>query len=389
MKPKVMILEGCDFRDFPVGGQLTHAKHWIQVFGDRLALVGVSTDDTPVGVWCKKEFGGVSLDFFSIGKLDPAVAKPLLPRRLSALLRLRRHKKGILSLGVGSAFVLAPEVMLAVSDWGLRICYKFSGVENPLSMPRYRVGRLLAASFEKRLFAALSRHAGLIIAAADHQAIGEMVSRSKGVLSGSQVVQFPTRVDTSVFRVVRDSRRERGPLFVSCGRLNRVKGWDLVLEAFCLVKDRLPDARLCFVGDGEDRAELTGRVARAGLVESVTITGFLPAATVAGILNGADVFLLGSHREGWPIALLEALACGLPVVSTRVSGAGALIVERSNGYVVETREVREYAEKMIDALGCANPNPASLEIARRYALDGLEGCMEAIWEPLRPDAAGP
>lgn len=383
MKPKVMIIEGCDFQSFPVGGQLTHSKHWVQAFGERLALVGVSTDDTPVGVWTKREFDGVLLDFFSIGRSDPALAKPLLPRRLTVLLRLWRHKKGILSLGVGSAFIMAPEVLFAIAGWGLRICYKFSGVQNPLSMPRYRVGLLLAAPFEKRLFATLARHAELIIAASDRQAIAEVASRSRGVLNADSIVQFPTRVDTAIFRASGGAGGESPLRFVSCGRLNLVKGWDLVLDAFRLVKDRVPDAQLCFVGDGEDRHQLTARIAAAGLQDSVTITGFLPAPAVAELLNRSRVFLMGSHREGWPNALLEALACGLPAVSTRVSGTDDLIEEGRNGYLIGTRDPGEYAARMIDALRLEYPNPVSLAISERYALNLMAGYMEALWEPLR------
>jgi glycosyltransferase involved in cell wall biosynthesis len=383
VKPKVMIIEGCDFRSFPVGGQLTHAVHLIQIFGDRLALVGVSTDDTPVGAWTKKQFNGVTLDFFSIGRCDPALAKPLLPRRLTVLLRLKHYRKEILSLGVGSAFVEAPEVMLAVANWGLRICYKFSGVENPLAMPRYPAGRLLAARFEKMLFAALAARAELILAASDRGGIDRMVARSRGVLTSRQIVQYPTRVDTAVFEVRREAAFGCQPVFVSCGRLNRVKGWDLILDAFALVREQLPSGRLCFVGDGEDREELLARVAGAGLQDSVSVTGFLPAPEVAGLLNEGSVFLMGSHREGWPIAMLEALACGLPVVSTRVSGAGDLIEPGRNGYLVDSRDPVDYACRMIAALQLETPNPVSLEIARRYALDRLAGYLEATWEPLR------
>jgi len=382
MKPRVMIIEGCDFQGFPVGGQLTHAIHWIQVFGERLALVGVSTDDTPVGVWTKKEFHGVVLDYFSIGKSDTSCSKPLLPRRLTVLLRLKRHKKEILSLGIGSAFVMAPEAMLAVSNWGLRVCYKFSGVENPLTMPRYPAGRLLATRFENLLFASLAAHAELILAASDQEGIDTMVSRSKGVLSARRIVQFPTRVDTSVFQARRDAAPGGPPLFVSCGRLNHVKGWDLVLDAFIAVKKRLPDAELCFVGDGEDRPALEARIADAGLQGAVTITGFLAAPAVAVVLNRSRVFLMGSHKEGWPIALLEALACGLPVVSTRVSGTGDLVEQARNGYLLDSRDPGAYADRMVAALELDNPNQVSLEIARCYALDRLAGYLEALWEPL-------
>lgn len=381
MKASLMIIEGCDFSSFPVGGQLSHAKQLVQIFGDRLALVGISVDDTPVGVWIKKSFDGVLLDYFSIGKANSLIKKPMIPGRLSVLLLLKLYKKQILSIGIKSAFIESPEVMIAVSNWGLRFCYKFSGVENPLTMARYPVGRLFATRFEKMLFSALANHAELILAAADRNAIKKMASRSKGILDEAKIVHYPTRVDTKIFNASRKTLSGFQPVFLSCGRLNRVKGWDLILDAFRLVKDKLPSSRLYFVGDGEDRNIVEIQIAKASLQHAVTITGFTDPVTVAGLMNSCNVFLLGSHREGWPTVLLEALACGLPVVSTRVSGVGDLTEEGRNGYIVETRNAVEYAAKMVDALKLQNPNPVSMEIAQRYALDKLGSDLEAMWDP--------
>ena len=383
MKPKVMIIEACDFNGFPMGGQLSHALHLVQVFGDRLALVGVSTDDTPVGAWTKKKVAGIVFDYFSVGRVDSSVKKPLIPRRLDAFLRLKYYKRQILSLGVDCAYVLAPEVMIAISRWGLRICYSFSGVENPLAMPRYRFGKLLAAPFEKLLFSSLANHTELIIAAADKNAIEKMLSRSQGLLNSSKIIQFHTSVDTTIFNIDRGTRDDVQPVFISCGRLNHVKGWDLILQAFIKVKNKLPLAHLYFLGDGEDRNILEAQIAEAGLQSAVIVKGFVDQVTVASLLNASKVFVLGSHREGWPTAILEAMACGLPVVSTRVSSVGDLIEEGSNGYVVATRNPEEFAAKMLAALELENPNYVSFAIAQRYALDKLGSELKALWKPFR------
>lgn len=382
MKPKVMLIEACDFEAFPVGGQLSHAKHCIHALGERLALVGVSTDSTPTGVWTRKTLGGGSLYFFSIGRVDPGVKKPWLPRRLSAFLRLKYYREQILSLDVHAAFIQAPEVLLAVAGWGLRLCYSCPGVENPLTMSRYRFARLLATPFDRAFLGALAAHAELVLAAADREAIAALGARSRGALSGASIVHYPTRVDTSVFRATGEGRGS-DPVFIACGRLNRVKGWDLILDAFQLVKGRLPSAVLYFVGDGEDRAELERRVAGAGLGDCVVITGFADQATVSSLLNRSRVFVLGSHREGWPTALIEALACGLPVVSTAVSGAGDLVIDGSNGFVVRSRDPELFAVSMIQALALPAPNPVSLAIARQYSLDNLRRDLETAWEPFR------
>ncbi|MGO8972545.1 MAG: glycosyltransferase [Steroidobacteraceae bacterium] len=383
VKPKVMLIEACDFRGFPVGGQLTTAQQFVTVFGESLALVGVSIDDTPVGRWTRKAFNGVELDFFSFGRVDPDNKKPLIPRRLDAYWRLRFYKGEILSLGVGAAYVVAPEVMLAIQHWGLRIAYKFSGVENPLTMPRYAIGKWIAEPFERRLFSALAQHSELITAAADQEAIQALKARSGGILADKTVISTPTLVDTGVFRVNRAAISGAAPLLVSCGRLNLVKGWNLILESFVLVKKEIPAARLCFVGDGEDRAKLEAAIAAADLTDSVSITGFLPPAEVARMLNSADLFLLGSHREGWPTALVEAEACGLPAVATHVSGVSSLIEEGTNGYIVRSRDPAEFARAIVAALKLDVPNPKSLEIGAQHSLRRWRRNFGELWEPLR------
>ena len=396
-----MVIEAGDFDAFPVGGQLTTVRQLITVFGDRLALVGISTQPEPIGRWFKKAIGGVEYDFFSIGYVDPSIRKPRIPRRIDTLLRLKFHRKGILSLGLNAAFVIAPEVMLAIKGWGLRIAFLFPGVENPLNKPRYAIGRWLAKPYERRLFSALASHSELIMAAADQKAIQSMKNRSRGVLDHRTIIPSPTLVDTQIFNVhrapaamfgpapgselvpgLRPAPRS-GPMLVSCGRLNLVKGWDLMLDAFLQVRREAPAATLHFIGDGEDRAKLEKRINDADVAGSVFITGFLEPRSVARLLNSAHVFLLGSHWEGWPTALVEALACGLPAVATDVSGVSSLIEPGCNGYIVKDRDVEDFARKIIAALKLECPNPTSLKIGGRHSLAGWKTKLCELWEPFR------
>jgi glycosyltransferase involved in cell wall biosynthesis len=381
--PTTLVIEACDFQGHPVGGQLTTIKQLIAVFGDRLALVGISTDDGIVGQWTKKNIGGVEFDFFSFGRVDPTIKKPRIPRRLETYLRLKLYRKKILSRGLGAAFVIAPEVMLAIEGWGLRIAYTFAGVENPLTMPRYPIGKWLAGPFERRLFSALARHGELIMAAADQKAIQAMKNRSRGVLSHKPVVSSPTLVDTKIFNVNRGRDAHPGPVLASCGRLNVVKGWDLIFDAYLLVRREMPTARLYFVGDGEDRGNLETRIGAAGVGDSVFITGFLEPQGVARLLNSANVYLLGSHREGWPTALVEAQACGLPAVVTDVSGASSLIEQGRNGFIALDRDPVGFANKILAALNLECPNPTSLRIGGRHSLESWKENLSAMWQPLR------
>lgn len=109
-------------------------------------------------------------------------------------------------------------------------------------------------------------------------------------------------------------RKKRVLLFM--GRIQQKKGCDLLIEAFARCSRKDPSLHLVFAGPDQVgwRKELQGRVARLGLESRVTWTGMLSDDTKWGALHAAEVFVLPSHTEGFPITVIEAMACGLPVL---------------------------------------------------------------------------
>jgi hypothetical protein len=214
--------------------------------------------------------------------------------------------------------------------------------------------------------------------------------QTRGIgLRHRRILPFPTRYDESVFFPLDPSSAKASLglppgriLVVAVGRVNGVKGWDLVLDAFRMFLHTHGDAAMCFVGDGEDRAALLHRAADLGLSDHVTVTGFLQPAAVAGYLNAADLVVFGSHHEGWSVAMLEALACGKAVVATDVSGARDMIVEGRNGFLVRQRDPERFAQAMEDALHL-DAAPVSTATAGRYGLGGLAHELGQVWSPLK------
>jgi glycosyltransferase involved in cell wall biosynthesis len=388
--PDVLFIEPCNFTDFPVGGQLTFARQMIRAFGARLALVGVSTDDTPVGRWVKRAFDGTVCDFLSVGRWNASARKPLIPRRAQAYCDIVRHRRQILSAGIRSVLISAPEALLASYRWGWGdLCFLFAGVASPLCMSRYCWAQPLVGVFDAYLLAAL-RAAGLLLAAADEPAIRQFAARTRGRIAPERIISFPTRVDTDVFYPADPSvaRKALGmppdaPVFATVGRLNWRKGWDLLLEAFRLFAHERAEAHLYFVGDGEDRPQIERKITARGLAGRVHITGYLEPPGVAAHLNAADVFLLGSHFEGWPTVMVEALATGKPVVSTSVSAATTLIENGVNGYIVGSRQAPLFRDAMVKALAL-DARACSLRKSRPYALTTLAEDLGRWWTPLRP-----
>ncbi len=384
-----LFVEACDFISYPPGGQLSFARQMMSAFGNRLALVGISIDQTPCGQWIKKRIDGVEYDFFAIGKRAPITRRPVIPRRLSAFLQLKLNKKSILSRSHKKVFINSPEAALAMVEWSFeQSCYCFHGVENPLVFSRYKVGRLFGSVFERLLFKAVLK-AGVVLACSDDTEVATLVERSKGVFTQGSIVPFPTRVDTSVFRPfdISEARARLGitmqePVFVVSGRLNTYKGWRLVLDAFALFIKRKRHGRLIFVGDGEDRHLLEAQIAMMELKDRVRITGFVPPSEVVWYLNAADIYVVGSLREGWSVAMLEALACGKIIVSTDVSGAKEMVREGENGLVIRQRDPHAFALGMEKALMLPDAQKTSFSIAHKYSLDGLRADMVKVWPAL-------
>jgi glycosyltransferase involved in cell wall biosynthesis len=257
-----------------------------------------------------------------------------------------------------------------------------------LKMARYRWARLFTRLYDAKLFCAL-KNVDVILACADGRAIEGFARRSKGLLQPERIKQFPTRVDTANFKPLpmhqmRQKLKLDGPgsLIVTCGRINKVKGWDLLIRAFRHFLQIYPRARLVFVGDGEDRPALEKTIREQNLAGSVLLVGFQPPSKVAEYLNAANVVVVGSYEEGWSIAMLEALACGRVVVSTDVSGARDMIIQGRNGFIIPNRDPKCFASAVAQALVIENPNSVSLRIAEKYSLVNLRRDLCQVWKPL-------
>lgn len=138
------------------------------------------------------------------------------------------------------------------------------------------------------------------------------------------------------------------PLVVYTGRLHKMKGLEYLIRAWPSVLAHLPDARLWLVGDGPQRAELTNLVGELGLWGLVYIAG--PFDDVEEFLQAADLFVLPSLEEGMSLALLEAMASGLPVIASAIAANEALVQDGMHGRLAPTRDSDRLAEVILELL---------------------------------------
>ena len=183
--------------------------------------------------------------------------------------------------------------------------------------------------------------------------VSESLKRSavKAGVPSEKIVVIPNGVDNVLYRIAnkKDIRNKLGisldsKIIVSVGNLKHVKGHDVLIRAFHEVAKTDHAAKLVLVG-GEKQEPANARHLRKlvdalGLVQRVVFQGAVDPADVIKWLQAADVFSLASRREGCCNAMLEALACGVPVVTTDVGDNSHFINPLLNGFIVGVGDVQ-------------------------------------------------
>jgi glycosyltransferase involved in cell wall biosynthesis len=181
-----------------------------------------------------------------------------------------------------------------------------------------------------------------------------------GVPSGSIRV-VPNGVDLDKFRR-EDREQARGRLgiasdarvLISVGGLSARKGFHRVIDCLPNLMARFPSLRYLVVGgpgpEGDMTVELNRQIQRLGLGKVVTLLGEVPPVDLRWWLSAADVFVLATRHEGWANVFLEAMACGLPVVTTDVGGNREIIRRPEHGIVVPFGDEAALARALAEAL---------------------------------------
>ncbi len=175
-------------------------------------------------------------------------------------------------------------------------------------------------------------------------------------------------VDHSQFHPAHRIGGDRAPLILSVGRLREKKGLDTLIDACRMLRDRGRRFRCDIVGYGEEQGRLQARIDGCGLTGSVALVGKLAREAVIAHYARAAVYVQPSRiaadgdRDGIPNVLLEAMAMGLPVVASRVSGIPELVRHEDNGILVEP----DAPEALADAIAALLDQPErSIALGRR------------------------
>jgi phosphatidylinositol alpha-1,6-mannosyltransferase len=178
-----------------------------------------------------------------------------------------------------------------------------------------------------------------------HPAIGDIASCPLSLMpsrGGSACADHPMSFDPgpqAVLLVARMSSSER------------YKGHDQLLEAWPATLARLPDARLIFVGDGDDAARLKAKASALGIAGSTIFTGFLNDGELQAFYRRSAVFAMPSRGEGFGLVYLEAMAHRLPCIGSVEDAAGEIIDDGATGFLIEQSDRAALVDRLVRLLG--------------------------------------
>lgn len=168
-------------------------------------------------------------------------------------------------------------------------------------------------------------------------------------------------------------------VLISVGGLCERKGFHRVIDCLPALREKLPRLHYLIVGgpsaEGDNSAALHQQVERLGLQECVHFLGAMPSAQLRLPLSAADVFVLATRNEGWANVFLEAMACGLPVVTTDVGGNAEVVCEPALGSIVPFGDQPALAGALAHAFVCVWDRTYIIHYARANSWESRVGIL--------------
>jgi glycosyltransferase involved in cell wall biosynthesis len=249
---------------------------------------------------------------------------------------------------------------------------------------------LLVTHYEPAWTWSIAVHGPDEFAEALHNRIGEKLARANAVIAASEGAAARARMlmdaagaaKLTVVRLGVDATRfspgERGDghpgafRALCLGRLVERKAQRILIAAVARLAERGAEVHLTVAGDGPTRPSLERLATDLGIADRVTFTGVVGQDEAIELYRGADVFALPSLAEGLPVVLMEAMACGLPVISTRIDAIPELIDDGVNGLFVEAGDAQGLADALARLAGDPELRNRLGTAAREKVLDQFE-----------------
>ena len=189
---------------------------------------------------------------------------------------------------------------------------------------------------------------------------------------GRKPAIIPNGLDLDTFYPSFEKKKySNNPTIITLSRIDDKKGLEYAIQSMPKIQEHYPNTILKIVGDGDYRVVLEKLVEEMGLEKSVEFTGLIPNTDVPNYLRDADLFLIPSLTEGFSLTALEAIACGLPLISTPVGVVPEIIGEWNNGIIVPFKSPDAIADAVITLL-------SNTELREKYANNSANAAKETM-----------
>ncbi|MGI9420816.1 MAG: glycosyltransferase family 4 protein [Geminicoccaceae bacterium] len=294
---------------------------------------------------------------------------------------LRRHVRALIAdegdIDLIDAHVYYPDgvaAALLAKALGKPVSVTARGTDLNLYPGRYpRVGRMIART-------AKSVDASITVCSALRNALLALGA------APDSVHVMRNGVDLDLFRpgdraAARSRWKLQRPTLVSVGHLIERKGHDLVIEAL----RQLPDVDLIIAGEGPEKERLQRQAARLGVGDRTHFAGVVEHRRLPDLYRAADALVLASSREGWPNVLLEALACGTPVIATRNWGTPEIVSAPEAGLLMDDRTPEAIVQAVGQLLNARLDRVATRRFAEGFSWDATTDAQLRLFSSLIAD----
>lgn len=194
-------------------------------------------------------------------------------------------------------------------------------------------------------------------------------------LTNSKIHVLPNGIDFEDILNIGPYETVEYPSILYLGNLSKIKGIDVLLKAVPIIRKKIPNLHIYIAGSGTEEEELKKLVKELNIEENVKFLGFISDDEKYSYYKSADVCVFPSIYEPFGIVLLEAMACGKPVVASNVGGIPFVVVDGKTGLVFESGNVNDLAEKVVILL-------KNKKLREKMGDAGKERAKEFTWDKI-------
>ncbi|MCQ1535092.1 glycosyltransferase family 4 protein [Methanosarcina sp. KYL-1] len=281
----------------------------------------------------------------------------VLSEFVSALIHVKKEKIDLIN-----THWLLPQGLIGA------ICHKLFGIPHVTTVHGSDINTIKKSKILRRICVFIIKNSNWITTNSNYT---KELILSIDPSAGEKVSIVPIGVDINFLQQGRilQEMHQKDSKILSVGRLVESKGVDVLILAMKEVVIKFPDVKLFIVGDGPERNKLETLVENLNLNENVVFVGSVEHSLLPSLYASSDIFVLPSQNiggivEGLGVVLLEAMACGTPVIGSDIGGIKDIIIDGYNGFLVPEKSPGELSTKIIELL-------SDSEIAIKFTYNGF------------------